>query len=101
MTDLLGSRDQEQHLAEQPKALQQTAHAQLCTPKLTEAGWNDIAPLFWFLALSLYVSLGTWGHPPWHLLCSCSAAHKQPLLPARSQGQALCVKGKRRDGEIW
>lgn len=49
MTDLLGSRDQKECLAEQPKALQHTAQAPLCTPQLTEAGWDDIAPL----ALSL------------------------------------------------
>lgn len=53
MTDLLGCRDQEQPLAEQPKALQHIAQAPLCTPKLREVGCDDFAPLFWCLALSL------------------------------------------------
>lgn len=53
MTDILGSRDWKQLLAEQPKALQHTALAPLCRPKLTEAWWDDIAPPVWCLALSL------------------------------------------------
>lgn len=52
MTDLLGSRYQQQPLSEQPKALQHTAQGPLCTPKVTEAEWDDIAPLFLCLALS-------------------------------------------------